>query len=223
MLFIKRLFILFLFIPSLLFARGYDEDYDYSGGLKLAANIDFYQLEPVIGWRINKSFHVNCGLRIQTIFRGYPSIHASDYAWDIDDDSKIYKLFITPSLHYKLCLAERKKEGSTGYFNLFVEPGMLFQPFALDYFHFVRNRFNSNIPTESRRISNFKWSNLFFNCQSGLEYIVDDISLFFGYEISNQDIYISRRNVVVEDISLNDFLPKRKLCHSIFIGIRVYL
>jgi len=224
MLFIKRLFLLFLLVPSLLFAKGYDEDYDYGAGIKLAVNTDFYQLEPVVGWRINKSFHINCGLRFQAGYRGAPSINASDYAWDIDDENKkIFHFFITPSLQYKLCLVERKKEGSTGYVNLSVEPGMLFQPFAFDAFYFVRNRFSDTMPMESRKINNFRWLDLFFYFQAGLEYIVDDGSFFIGYEISNQDIYIDRRNVVVENIPLNDFLPKRELCHSIFIGIRVFL
>ncbi len=225
MLFIKRLFLLSLFIPSLLFARGFDDDYDLSGSFKLAANLDFYQLEPVFGLRINKSFHVNCGLRFQ-IANGYSyTDEINNYTWEIydeseeedDDDQLIRKFFFTPSIEYKLCLIEQKNDFSTNYFNLFIEPGILFQPFAIDNFKLFRNG-------KSQQMHNFRGPDFFFNCQSGLEYIIDnDIAFSLGYEISNQDIYISRRNVVIEDVSLNDFLPKRKLSHSIFIGIKIYV
>lgn len=222
----KRLFLLSLFIPSLLFARGFDEDYDLSGSFKLAASLDFYQFEMVAGWRINKSFHVNCGLRYQVANRYSYNEDIHNYTWEIydgDDNDEyderlIRKLFFTPSIEYKLCLMERKKEFSVNHFNLFIEPGMLLQPFAIDKFYLIRNQ------DESKPIYNFRGPDLFFNCQAGLEYIIDkEISLIGGYEISNQDIYISRRKAVIDGVSLNDFLPKRKLSHSIFIGVKVYV
>ena len=219
----KQLFILLIFVPFHLFARGYNENYDWSGGFKLAANLNFYQFEPTFGWRINKSFHINCGLRLQTVLRAYPSLHALDYSWEIEednDDDKPTNLFVVPSLQYKLCIVELKKEESTRYINLFIEPGLLIQPFVFDHFYLIHNSFNNR---SKQKVDNFDWAYLFFCTQFGLEYLFDDGSFFIGYERSNQDFHIKRRNVVVEGESLNQFLPERKISQSVFIGVRVYM
>ncbi len=227
MLFMKWSFILLIFVPSCLFAKGYNEDYDYSGGFKFSANMNFYQLEPTIGWRINKSFHINCGLRFQTILRAYPSVHSLNYSWEIeneDNDNRSINFFVAPSLQYKLCIVEQKKEKYTRYFNLFLEPGLLIQPFVFDHFYVVHNNPNNRYKQiDKRRIDNFKWAYLFFNSQIGLEYLINDGSFFIGYELNNQDFYIKRRNIVVEGEELNQFFPKKEMCQSIFIGLRVYM
>lgn len=81
----------------------------------------------------------------------------------------------------------------------------------IDYFNY--NTFGS----KSKYKSTNKGEWIFWSVKGGVNLSFTDIAIGVGYGISNLDIYSSRRFINVENVSLSDFYPEKRMPHSLFL------
>lgn len=131
-----------------------------------------------------------------------------------ESDEKIGKVYLRPSVlfstpallkpgKYKISL-----QGESGV--------QLLIPYAGVYIDYVNlNTYDSKSIYKST--SKGKW--VFWNFKGGVSLRAHDSALLLGYGISNLDIYSSRRFINVENVSLSDFYPRKKITHSLFVSL----
>lgn len=143
----------------------------------------------------------------------YGETHGRWNSWVLcDSDKKIGKVYLRPSVllstpallklgKYKISL-----QGECGV--------QLLIPYAGVHIDYV-NSITYDSKSIYKSTSKGKW--LFWNVKGGINLSLHNSAIVLGYGISNLDIYSSRRFINVENVSLSDFYPEKKMTHSLFI------
>ena len=188
-------------------------------------NYNGYQFDFEMGYSINKYIQPFLTVRIQNMEHfggGYYSDSKAIKQWKVDD-TEFFNILFIPSLNFSIPFIRK----NDGYWSFNVQPGIMIQPFSQDYIDVKYETFNSPsiTTTQTKRITgDFKIARFYWNNKLAIQYKSDDIAIFGGFELSNQDVYSKRRSVKIDGVSIESHLPARKnLCNSIFVGIRFNL
>lgn len=134
-------------------------------------------------------------------------------SWKLSEsDKEIGKVYLRPSILlstpslFKLGKYAISFQGECGAQILIPHTGVY-----IDYFNY--NTFGS----KSKYKSTNKGEWIFWSVKGGVNLSFNDIAIGLGYGISNLDIYSSRRIINVENVSLSDFYPERRMTHSLFL------
>jgi len=203
----KLTFLLFILISNFLIAqtdKGYDIELKYMGYRQIS------QLDLEANYNIFKYIGIGLGVGLQS------DIHHSIYggnlpdnkntAWEISENSEhVSNLILRPSVRFRTPSIKFLRNT----ISLFITPGLIIYPFNGDKINieYTSVTGNNQLQTLTKSYNtNFFPMRFYRSVQCGFEYRFEDLCIVGGYELSNQDIYSRRRNMVFENIKLNDYL-----------------
>lgn len=136
-------------------------------------------------------------------------------SWTISEsDAKIGKLYFRPNV--LLCTPALLKFDKYEFF-LQAESGVqLLIPYTGLYIDYVNS---TTYDKKTKFKSTNKGNYCFWNFKSSINMKVRDMSIAFGYGISNLDIYSSRRYIYIEGVSLGEYYPSKKLTQCLYLNI----
>lgn len=222
----RLFFFIVLFLSSTVLLYGQNEE-RFKGIVSLAAglnNNDSWELEPSVTYYFSKYVGGTFGLNItnqynQAGFSGVIPGNDRKY-WSIEDsDANITKFLLHPGICLRTPVLWLDKDHDTR-FTFQIEPGLLIalpvnDRVTVNY----RDKEHNSTIIDCKRISNTKGDCIFWSLRGSISLHVDPLILSTGYSISNFDVYSGRRNMVVENIKLNQKLPMREYTYSFFISL----
>lgn len=213
---------LFLFPTVLLYARD-----DRTKGLfSIVAglnNNESWELEPSVTYYFNKYIGGSLGLNLtsqynQVDFSGAIPGNNRIY-WSIeDDDANVAQILLHPAISFRIpvWIDEDQETGLA----IQIEPGMYMALLVNDKVTVkYRDREHNSAIIDLKRIANTKGDYIFWNIRGSVSLNVDRFILSAGYSISNFDIYSGRRNIVIENMKLDQELPAKVYTHTVFISL----
>ncbi len=212
--------LLFLFLSTSVFSQK--TVFGFGG----AINERGYLIDVETGYKLNSHLTISLNYRFQTIKTGgYYGDYNKNYEWRIDDID-LLNLFLIPSLRFSVPILKENNR----FWSLYIEPGIMIQPLTYEVFDVtyqaIQKPYKGQTVWTGRakgdfKLARFYWQNKFaIQCGSR----AGAGGIFAGFELSNQDVYSKRRSVIVDGVSLDNYLPtKTKRYNSIFIGYRGYL
>lgn len=215
--------VLFLSPTVLLFAQ----DDRAKGIVSIAAglnNNESWEVEPSVTYYFSKYIGVTLGLNVtsqynQVGFSGTIAGNSRIY-WSIEDDeTNVAKFLLHPAISLRTPILWLDKDHETG-LTIQIEPGMYIalpvnDQITVNY----RDKERNSTIIDSKRVSNTKGECVFWNVRGSISLNIDRFVLSTGYSISNFDIYSGRRNIVVENLKLDQKLPIREYTYSFFISL----
>jgi hypothetical protein len=146
----------------------------------------------------------------------------SNYDWTINNID-LYNFLLIPSLRFSLPFIKRRNQCWS--FNM--QPGVVIQLLSYDALTArcdARGKlFNGMSLWDQPLRGDFTFAKFYWQNKLYIQYRYEELGLFAGFELSNQDIYFARRSVKIDGFSLDNHLPAfSKQQNSIFIGIRLY-
>lgn len=224
---VRKLFFLtvfFLFSTVLLY--GQDDErtkviVSIAAGLN---NNESWEVEPSVSYYLNRYIGGTLGLNVtsqynQAGFSGTISGNNRVY-WSIEDDeANVAKFLLHPGISLRTPVLWLDKDQTTG-LAIQIEPGLYIalpvnDQVTVNY----RDKDHNSTIIDSKRISNTKGDCIFWNIRGSISLNVDRFVLSTGYSISNFDIYSGRRNIVVDNLKLDQMLPTREYTHTFFISL----
>jgi len=186
-------------------------------------NYDGYQIDLELGYHHNNYLQAFITARLQDMEHfggGYNSDSKAVKPWTVDD-SEFFNILLIPSLNVSIPFV--RKKNACWSFN--INPGIMIQPLSRDYLdvkYETSEKGNSITTIHTKKVSgDFSIARVYWNNKLSVQYKADEITIFGGFELSNQDVYSKRRSVKIDGISIESHLPAKKdLCNSIFAGIR---
>lgn len=214
--------VLFLF-PAVLFAQ----DDRAKGIVSIAAglnNNESWEVEPSVTYYFSKYIGGTLGLNVtsqynQAGFSGTISGNNRIY-WSIEDDeANVAKFLLHPGISLRTPVLWLDKDHETG-LTIQIEPGLYMalpvnDRVTVNY----RDKEHNSAIIDSKRVSNTKGGCIFWNMRGSISLNMDRFVLATGYSISNFDIYSGRRNIVVENLKLDEKLPIKEYTYSFFLSL----
>lgn len=224
-----RFFFIAFFLFLAMFSYGQEEEtpkgiVSISAGLN---NNQSWEVEPSVSYYFCKYLGATLGLNVTNQYNqvGYVGsvIGNSELYWEIEDgDANVAKFLIRPAISLRTPVLWLNKDHDTG-LTIGIEPGLFV---ALPYNDQItvnyRDKAHGSIIVDSKRLSNTKGDWLFWNLRGIISLNVDRFIISTGYSISNFDIYSGRRNIIVENMKLNNKLPIREYTYSSFLSLGYY-
>ncbi|RYT49936.1 hypothetical protein EAJ08_05100 [Bacteroides salyersiae] len=223
---VKKLFLLSLLFLSptiLLFAQ----DDRAKGIVSIAAglnNNESWEVEPSVTYYFSKYIGGTLGLNVTSQYNqvGFSGTIAGNNRiyWSIEDDeANVAKFLLHPAISLRTPVLWLDKDHETG-LTIQIEPGIYIalpvnDQITVNY----RDKERSSTIIGSKSISNTKGECIFWNIRGSISLNLDRFVLSTGYTISNFDIYSGRRNIVVENLKLEQKLPVREYTYSFFVSL----
>lgn len=224
-----RCFFIAFFLFFAVFSYGQEEEMpkrtvSISAGLN---NNQSWEVEPSVTYYFCKFLGATLGLNVTNQYNqvGYSGsvIGNSELYWEIEDgDANVAKFLIRPAISLRTPVLWLNKDHDTG-LTIGIEPGLFValpsnDEITVNY----RDKAHGSIIIGSKRLSNTKGDWLFWNLRGIISLNVDRFIISTGYSISNFDIYSGRRNIIVENMKLNNKLPIREYTYSSFLSLGYY-
>lgn len=174
-------------------------------------------------------YHFNTYLGIGGTMGFYKQWHSNhipegDYtsgrwnSWRLsDDDAKIQKLYIEPSL--SATTPSLVKIGSWK-MRIRAEAGIMLQYPYTQVSVKQLNSLTQEYEIHCKSTHKGKWQ--FWSVKTMLEFGDEDVFVACGYGLSDFDIYSSYRKFEMNGTRFNQFYPATKLCHSVFVKFGKY-
>ena len=212
----KKVLTLLYLLGSVLVASAQDNDSFYKNSTALGGELTLQGT-----WQVDVSYHrmftpyvgvgASVGMWKQVSYDGVPEgngwIVSSDYR-EAED------FFLRPSLRLVsptiLKIADAKLK-------LFAEPGFMMNIPLGNVFVDLLGNYNTTKDVVNVHTSKGTW--YAFDCKLGLSVDVGDMSIWTGYKFSTLDTYAMRRNLVYDNVRFNDFYPKKKCMHGVFLAV----
>lgn len=220
-----------LFLLTVLFLSPtvwlFAQDDRAKGIVSIAAGLNnnqSWEVEPSVTYYFSKYIGVTLGLNVtsqynQVGFSGTIAGNSRIY-WSIEDDeANVAKFLLHPAISLRTPILWLDKDHETG-LTIQIEPGMYIalpvnDQITVNY----RDKERNSTIIDSKRVSNTKGECVFWNVRGSISLNIDRFVLSTGYSISNLDIYSGRRNIVVENLKLDQKLPIREYTYSFFISL----
>lgn len=141
--------------------------------------------------------------------------------WMIDEDNReVAKLLIRPGIRLRTPVWWLDSDQNTGVF-LQLEPSLGIALPANECIDFVRQAEEERIalPPDAERFKNKGGDWLFGGVRAAVSLRIDRAVLSAGYGYSTFDAYGGRRNIVVGQSALRDYLPTKRPCHTAFLSV----
>lgn len=224
---VRKLFfltVLFLFSPVLLYSQDYERAKVIVSATAGLNNNESWEVEPSVSYYLNKYIGGTLGLNVtsqynQAGFSGTIPGNNRIY-WSIEDDeANVTKFLLHPAISLRTPVLWLDKDQVTG-LAIQIDPGLYIALPVNDQItvNYRDKSYNSTI-VDSKRLSNTKGGYIFWNIRGSISLNIDRFVLSTGYSISNFDIYSGRRNIVVENLKLDEKLPIREYTYAFFISM----
>ena len=186
-------------------------------------NYNGYQIDLDVGYHYNNYLQAFITARLQDMEHfggGYNSDSKAVKPWTVDD-SEFFNILLIPSLNFSIPFV--RKKNACWSFN--INPGIMIQPLSRDYLdvkYEASDKGNNMTTIHTKKVSgDSSIARVYWNNKLAVQYKADEITIFGGLELSNQDVYSKRRSIKIDGISIESHLPAKKdFCNSIFAGIR---
>jgi len=188
----------------------------FGGGI----NKDGSHADMEAGYKINSYLTASLTCRLQSIVTHRYGDITENYEWSIDD-ADFVNFLIIPSLRFSFPILTENDVC----WSFYMEPGIMIQPLTYERFEVgyaaLGESYNGMTTWSGSAKGDFKTTRFYWQNKFAIQCGSEDVALFAGFELSNQDVYSKRRSVNVDGVSLDRYLPaKVSLCNSMFIGFR---
>lgn len=221
-----RIFFIILFLAFTTFSYGQKED-QTKGIVSITAGLNSnqsWEIEPSITYYFCQYIGGTLGLSVMSQYNqvGYsgPVMSNNRIYWSIDDnEADVAKFLLRPAISLRTPILWLDKDHDTG-LTVQIEPGISIALPVNDHVTVnYRDEDHGSGIVGSKSLSNTKGDWFFWNLRGSISLNIDRFILSTGYSISNFDIYSGRRNIVIENMILNQKLPVREYTYSFFISI----
>ncbi|MDR2121018.1 MAG: hypothetical protein LBP64_09145 [Tannerella sp.] len=184
-----------------------------------------YELELAYSLMYRKTVGITVGLNTmqQTLKEvGYRIEDPLTYRWVITKKQrKAGDMLLRPALRFRFPILRQEGENVL-YFN--IEPGAFISlnPNKTLRFDYVDMHNPAHLPIKREKATNAGGRTLFYHIRGYLTFDIGRYMVSAGFGYSDFDIYNGWRNIVFEDVRVNDLIWKRRTTRTLFISAGYY-
>jgi hypothetical protein len=176
------------------------------------------ELEPAYSYMFSSNIGIIAGLNfMMQLFDNVHPLTDNLFHWQATQE-RVLAIQFRPALRFRFPLL---REGNNNILLLNIEPGVFInlQPNETLRFAYV-NEYRPYLPPSGHKsIKNSGGEIISYQGKGYLSVDFDSFQLSLGYAFSNFDIYTGRRNIVIDNESMNKKLWKKRPTNSVFITL----